>query len=183
LLDSIRCFADNSEFEHFRSYDFNNPGLSRFVKVDYFCNKIVQNRSVDQLEILKIFSQKSLDARIKSKITPSIFKLYEKYHSKTWVILTNCDESQIFEVLEYFRIDRLFAPNIYGTPPSKKIQAKNIVQKFDSKNMIFLSDAEADGIIAKDNRIDFLFVREFSRGNKNWTLQNYSSIQSLFDLI
>jgi len=183
LQDSVRSFANASEFTHFRKYDLDNPGLSRFVKVNYFCKKIVKNRSVDQSEILRIFNQKSLEARIKSTISSAIFKLYKKYNYKTWIILTNCDATQIFQVLDYFNLTSLFFPNIFGTPPSKNLQAKKIVQNFSSKKSIIISDSESDGMIAKDVGTDFLFVEEFSRGNENWVLQNYYTVPNLSSLI
>ena len=49
--------------------------------------------------------------------------------------------------------------------------------------MISISDSESDGILAHQFSIDFVFVEEFSRGDHDWTIKNYTKCLSLNGLL
>ena len=55
--------------------------------------------------------------------------------------------------------------------------------KNQGRSIISISDSESDGELAKMNEFDFLFVEEFSRGNSDWKINNYFSIQKLDELL
>lgn len=182
LVQSISKFANLSQLVSFQKYDIQNPGLSRFEKVDFFINSILKNNDIKPEIILKIFDELSLEARINSTLNPCINKLYEIYESKHWILLTNCDNQQLMHVANRFNLDRIFGNNLVGTPPSKSDRAKEIRIKNQGRSIISISDSESDGELAKMNGFDFLFVEEFSRGNSDWKINNYFSVQKLGEL-
>ena len=182
LVQSISKFANSSQLVSFQKYDIQNPGLSRFEKVDFFINSILKNNDIKPEIILKIFDELSLEARINSMLNPCINELYEIYESKHWILLTNCDNQQLMHVANRFNLDRIFGNNLVGTPPSKSSRAKEIRISNQGRNIISISDSESDGELAEMNEFDFLFVEEFSRGNSDWKINNYFSVQKLDEL-
>ena len=183
LVQSISKFANSSQLVSFQKYDIQNPGLSRFEKVDFFINSILKNNDIEPEIILKIFDELSLEARINSTLNPCINELYEIYESKHWILLTNCDNQQLMHVANRFNLDRIFGNNLVGTPPSKSARAKEIRIKNQGRSIISISDSESDGELAEMNEFDFLFVEEFSRGNSDWKIKKYYSVQKLDELL
>ena len=57
LVQSISKFANSSQLVSFQKYDIQNPGLSRFEKVDFFINSILKNNDIKPEIILKIFDE------------------------------------------------------------------------------------------------------------------------------
>ena len=183
LVQSVSKFANSSQLISFQKYDKQNPGLSRFEKVDFFINSILKNNDLKPEDILKIFDELSLEARINSTLNPCLNELYEMYKSKHWVLLTNCDNQQLVHVANRFNLARIFGNNLIGTPPSKHSRAKDLRFKNLGRSIISISDSESDGELAKMNEFDFLFVEEFSRGNSDWKIKNYYSVQKLDELL
>lgn len=183
LVQSVSKFANSSQLVSFQKYDMQNPGLSRFEKVDFFINSILKNYDIKPEIILKIFDELSLEARISSTLNPCINELYEIYESKHWILLTNCDNQQLMHVANRFNLARIFGNNLVGTPPSKSSRAKEIRINNQGRSIISISDSESDGELAEMNEFDFLFVEEFSRGNSDWKIKNYFSVQKLDELL
>ena len=183
LVQSVSKFANSSQLVSFQKYDMQNPGLSRFEKVDFFINSILKNYDIKPEIILKIFDELSLEARINSTLNPCINELYEIYESKHWILLTNCDNQQLMHVANRFNLARIFGNNLVGTPPSKSSRAKEIRISNQGRNIISISDSESDGELAEMNEFDFLFVEEFSRGNSDWKIKKYYSVQKLDELL
>ncbi len=179
LVQSVSKFANSSQLRNFQKYDKQNPGLSRFEKVDFFINSILKNNDLKPENILKIFDELSLEARINSTLNPCLDELYEMYESKHWVLLTNCDNQQLVHVANRFNLARIFGNNLIGTPPSKHSRAKDLRFKNLGRSIISISDSESDGKLAEINEFDFLFVEEFSRGNSDWEINDYFFVESL----
>lgn len=183
LVQSVSKFANSSQLRNFQKYDKQNPGLSRFEKVDFFINSILKNNDLKPEDILKIFDELSLEARINSTLNPCLNELYEMYKSKHWVLLTNCDNQQLVHVANRFNLSRIFGNNLIGTPPSKDSRARDLRFKNPDRSIISISDSESDGKLAEMNEFDFLFVEEFSRGNSDWEINDYFSVESLNNLM
>lgn len=183
LVQSVSKFANSSQLRNFQKYDKQNPGLSRFEKVDFFINSILKNNDLKPEDILKIFDELSLEARINSTLNPCLNELYEMYKSKHWVLLTNCDNQQLVHVANRFNLSRIFGNNLIGTPPSKDSRARDLRFKNPGRSIISISDSESDGKLAEMNEFDFLFVEEFSRGNSDWEINDYFSVESLNELM
>ena len=183
LISAVSKFAEPEELQVFTTYDRANPGLSRFEKIAFFADEIAFNRKIDQVLILEEFHKESLKARIESKLSEAIFDLRAAFKSKKWILLTNCDVTQIVEVVNTLGLDAVFGENLIGTPPTKHTQARNIRESYPNSAILSISDSESDGEIARENSFDFLFVEEFSRGDKNWTLEGYFKVSNLKELL
>ena len=183
LVESVSAYSNLEQLNYFETYDKKNPGLSRFEKVNHFINVILKDPNFDSKLILNEFDRLSLIARTGAYISPHVFKLYEKYSHKIWILLTNCENNQLSAVSEIFKLNLIFGKNLIGTPPSKDIRAREI-RKINSRSKILsISDSESDCLIAKENDFDFLFIEEFSRGNKDWIVGQYFSVKSIEDLV
>ncbi len=183
LITAVSRFAKPAELEVFTSYDRTNPGLSRFEKIAYFANEIAIGTKIDQQLILEEFDKESFKARTESRLSESIFELNQRFKSKIWVLLTNCDVRQIDGVTSILGLDAIFGDNLIGTPPSKHVQARILREKYQNSKVISISDSEADGEIAKECSFDFLFVEEFSRGDTDWKLDGYHRVSRLNELL
>ena len=160
---------------------FSQEGLKRIDA--FFADEIAFNRKIDQVSILEEFHKESLRARIESKLSEAIFDLRVAFKSKKGILLTNCDVSQIVEVVNTLGLDVVFGEDLIGTPPTKHTQARNIRESYPNSTILSISDSESDGEIARENSFDFLFVEEFSRGDKNWTLEGYFKVSNLKELL
>ena len=183
LVGAVSKFANPHQVEVFEDYDRKNPGLSRFKKVDYFINTILNEKEFNPKLVLDEFDLLSLQARLSSPITPFLLKLYQRYSDKKWILLTNCDNNQLLSVADKFNLIDIFKDNLIGTPPSKSIRANKIKSENYDKKILSISDSESDCEVAKENGFDFLFIEEFSRGNLDWKVTNYYAIASLGDLL
>jgi phosphoglycolate phosphatase-like HAD superfamily hydrolase len=183
LVGAVSTYCEDAQLQEFMRYDKENPGLSRFEKIDFFIHKILKNDSFDPELIFNKFENASLLARKNAKMSNDFFILNSLFHGKIWILLTNCDNDQLKEVVSWFGIDSIFGSNLFGTPPSKESRAKEIRLRYPNNKILSISDSESDGLIAKSNNFDFLYIEEFSRGNQNWGLNNYYLIPSIRDLI
>ncbi len=183
LITAVSRFAKPAELEVFTKYDRTNPGLSRFEKIAYFANEIAIGTKIDQQLILEEFDKESFKARTESRLSESIFELNQRFKSKIWVLLTNCDVHQIDGVTSILGLDVIFGDNLIGTPPSKHVQARILREKYQNSKVISISDSESDGEIAKECSFDFLFVEEFSRGDTDWKLEGYYRVSRLNELL
>ena len=134
LLESVKNFSTKQEFNDFKHYDFKNPGFSRFQKIEYFCKNIVKNKETSSKEILDLFDKRSLDARVKSVVSPGIYQLYDEYKSKIWILLSNCDNRQIKQVLKHFQLLDIFNSNIWNTAIKEFTITKYNKKIFSKKN-------------------------------------------------
>ena len=180
LVGAVSNYATQSEIEAFQKYDIKNPGASRFTKVDYFLEKIVQEKDPNpkRIEILKDFAERSFDARKNAKISNGFEKFVVKFQHLNHILLSNCDNSQITVVSDHHGISKYFNSGIIGTPPSKELRAEAIRSEFPNSQILSLSDSESDAIIARKSDFDFLYVNEFARGCDPWILENEFRVES-----
>ncbi len=183
LVGAVSKFGNREQVQAFQVYDQANPGFSRFEKIDYFARTILQDLNFDQKVILREFDTQSYIARVNSPLSPYIHKLKEAFKEKIWVLLTNCDVSQIGKVSKELDLVRIFGDNLVGTPPSKNLRAAELRAKYSNHKVLSISDSESDGIIALENKFDFLFIEEYSRGDAGWSIDNYLKVNSLQDLL
>jgi phosphoglycolate phosphatase-like HAD superfamily hydrolase len=183
LIGAVSKHSNASQLNEFKGYDVKNPGLSRFEKVEHFVENILKKPNYDSDLILEEFDRLSLIARTGAYISPFIFKLHELHKDKNWILLTNCDNNQLLEVSQVFKLNVIFGESLIGTPPSKAVRAREIRDKIPNKKVLSISDSKSDYLIARQNKFDFLFIEEFSRGNQDWNFNKYFSVSSIEDLV
>lgn len=188
LLEVVKNIIDDKKnFHEFVYFDKTNPGLSRFEKINFALGLSKFNES-DRKQLrskcLSEFDILSLYARCNAKIDKTIFKFKDdcQFNSKL-VLLTNCDNNQLHQVVSYHELDKIFGNQIFGTPPNKSEIFPKIVNnsQFKSDRIFSISDSESDMNIAIQNSSTFVFIRQFARDISFKLKQNFLEFKSLND--
>ena len=187
LIESVSNFCTSEEvFQDFKRHDLNNPGLSRFDKVNYFLE--LQKDSTDYNQealfesILNEFNRLSLNARLNSELDESIFSFIDLNVENNLFLLSNCDNDQLQKVSAQFGLHRVFGKNLIGTPPNKDTRMDQILLSRNESNIFSISDSESDAIIARNNNMKFAFIQRFARDDGNWCLESEFKFTSLKEL-
>ncbi len=154
--------------EEFISYHESHGGISRYIKIRYFLEKILPKYSdncfKEDYEILinqygEYCKSSLLDAEV-SKGIPEL-RLYTK--KQKWLIVSGSDQEELKDVFKYKNIDKFFDGGIFGSPDKKT----DILEREIKNNSIllpglFFGDSWLDHIAAKENNLDFLFVKKWT---------------------
>ncbi len=142
------------------SYHYANGGISRFEKIRYFFNTILNtpisseiiNTLADQFgEIIaqKLFDKKNLIADTMQFIE----KNYKKYH---FYIVSGAEQNELRALCNTFKIDHFFKA-IYGSPTPKVLLVKNLLEHNGTikDEVILIGDSINDYDAARKNDIVF----------------------------
>ena len=173
LVTSISKFCQSKEdYERFIEYDLANPGISRFEKVDFFLGsfEIKSNMNLDLVRqaILQDFDNNSLRVRLESEVESDIFQINKFAPKENCVLLSNCDNVQLKIIAAHFGFFHLFGRGLFGTPPNKESRMSEIIRNSDVSRVISISDSETDAIIARVQKVDFVFISRFARDDGSW---------------
>ena len=189
LIEIISNLLQSEELvDVFKEYDFKNPGLSRFTKIDFALN-LLEKSVTEKIELrskaLDEFQWESLKARNMARIDETIFDFEElKDNGTNFALLSNCDNLQIQKVVNSHGLETLFGTSIYGTPPSKEILFPKIVNECEEPGLsLSISDSESDMHIAIDNRSHFAHIKQFARETNLILGPNSFEFKSLTDLL
>lgn len=188
LLKAIQPFCQsNAQYTKFSKYDSENPGLSRFEKIDFFLNSLSLTNHTDtkkiKHQILDKFELCSLEARLKSEIDESTYDLPKKITINNLILLSNCDNTHLRVIADHFGFHQIFSGGLIGTPPSKKIRFEHLMNNYKSKNFVSISDSESDAIIARSLNVPFAFIQNFARDEAPWLRTNENRFQNISEFI
>ena len=188
LINSIEPFCQSDEqYKTFSKYDRENPGLSRFEKIDFFLESLPTSSHIKtekiKLQILDQFNSYSLDARLTSRIDESIYDLPKKIYPRNLLLLSNCDNTQLGVIAAHFGFHQIFSGGIIGTPPSKRSRFSDLVDQNMTNTFVSISDSESDAIIARSLNISFVFIQNFARDQALWLNENESRFQDIKEFI
>jgi len=188
LIKAIEPFCQSEEqYKTFSKYDRENPGLSRFEKVDFFLESLPNSNHIKteriKHEILEQFDAYALDARLTSKIDEFTYRLPKKISQKNLVLLSNCDNTQLKVVAAHFGFHQIFGGGIIGTPPSKSSRFGDLINQGITNAFVSLSDSESDAIIARSLNITFVFIQKFARDQALWLKEDESRFQDIREFI
>jgi phosphoglycolate phosphatase-like HAD superfamily hydrolase len=185
LTGCVEKDMSKSDFAQFLEYDRANPGKSRYEKFEYAYRAILQSLDHEKKieKALLNFGKKSLSARMESDLDVSIFELRQSLESKTFILLSNCANEQIKEVVTHHNLNSVFQSNVYGTPPNKLATMKRLILENPGMKVLSISDSLSDAEVADDLCIDFLYVQRFARGNTEWVKDEYFKVSKLSDLL
>jgi len=158
---------DNSLVERLLEYHNNNGGLSRYVKIKYFYEKLLHKKISD--EEIQIFADKFSDImkneliNKKYLIKQTVNFLDKNYNIYNFHIVSGSDEKELKFLCKELDIEKYFI-SINGSPTHKNDLVKNILNKYKYKKneTILIGDSINDYEAAKINRIDF-----YGYNNKN----------------
>jgi phosphoglycolate phosphatase-like HAD superfamily hydrolase len=188
LIKAIEPFCQSDEqYKKFSKYDRENPGVSRFEKIDFFLESLPASSHIKiekiRRQILEQFNSLSLNARLTSKIDDSIYELPKKIAPRNLVLLSNCDNTQLAVIAARFGFHQIFGGGILGTPPAKNIRFGNLVNNAKSSAFVSISDSESDAIIARSLNIAFAFIQNFARDKALWLKADESRFKSISEFI
>ena len=186
LIKSVAkfCISDKVYLD-FKEFDLENPGISRFDKINYFLNlqKDVSDykREAVYSSILEEFDSLSLQARLDSKIDDAIFHFANLNQNHDLILLSNCDNQQLKIISAQFGLHKVFGNKLVGTPPSKEITMQQIIGQYKPTKTYSISDSESDAVIARNHKLDFVFIERFARGDGGWCGDKEQRFKNLSD--
>ncbi|MEV9594164.1 HAD-IA family hydrolase [Aliarcobacter butzleri] len=170
ILDSmkIKGFGFTKLFEKYdiesikllEDYHYKHGGVSRFEKIKYFFNEILQkNITEDEISILAKKFGKIIEQRIYDKsnlIHDSLDFIKNNYFKYNFHIVSGAEHRELNSLCKYFDLKKYFI-TINGSPIKKNILIKSIIEKYDynKEETILIGDAITDYNAAKDNNISF----------------------------
>ena len=173
---------DKLKVEKFTEYFKNNFGVSRYRLVEYFLSDILKV-GFDELiynKILDKYSKKSFELYKNADLTKDLINFLEFYKDKNFYIASGSKEKELKEIFKIRKIDKYFKA-IYGSPKKKSEIIKDIVK--NHPNSVMIGDAMSDMIAAKEAKIDFIFMRDYSTNEELKNKDDLVTISNLGDLI
>ena len=189
ILNSMKIKGDGfvELFKHYdkkyvdaiEKYHYAHGGVSRFDKIRYFYEKIIQ-KNIDENEInfladkfsniiqKKLFNKENL-------ISDTIEFIQKHYKNYNFHIVSGAEHNELNTLCKHFEIYGYFK-TIDGSPTKKNILVKRILEKYNykPKESVLIGDALSDYKAAEDNNIDFY-------GYNNPALQKFKYIDSFRD--
>jgi len=170
ILDSMKIKGDGfvelfegypiDAVQKLESYHYANGGISRFEKIQYFFNTImdmpISDEKINTLanQFAKIIAQKLFDTK---NLIADTMQFIEKNHQKYYLyIVSGAEQNELRTLCNIFKIDHFFE-GIYGSPTPKTRLVKNILeQNHILKNeVILIGDSINDYDAASKNGIVF----------------------------
>ena len=190
--EALNAFNKNA-IEEFINYHNQNGGISRYIKIKYFLEKIlpkydsdIHNYKNQYTKIIEMYSKYCKNYLYKCEITEGLKTLRKKTKDIKWFIVSGGDQEELREVFKYKNIDKLFNGGIYGSPDSKD---QIIKRELDNQNIkypaLFMGDSKLDHIAALSNNIDFIFVTkwtEFKKYKDYCSKNNLKTVSKVFEI-
>ena len=170
ILDSmkVRDWGFEQIFKNFKKKDVEillkyhreNGGLSRYVKIRYFFEKIL-NQPIDQEEVF-VYAEKFSRLMKKELINPSnlildsVKFIKNNFNLYNFHIVSGSDQEELRFLCKELNINKYFK-SINGSPTEKIILVKNILNNHDIslENYCLIGDSINDYEAAKNNKICF----------------------------
>ncbi len=191
ILDSMKIKGDGfaelfkkyepKDIKKLEKYHYANGGVSRFEKIRYFFNSILEV-SISEDNILQlsddfatIIEKKLYDTS--NLIEDSLIFIKKNYKKYDFHIVSGAENNELNDLCKYFEIEQYFL-SINGSPTKKEILIKNILEnyRYNIDETILIGDSINDYKAAHLNNLIFY-------GYNNPTLIDYNYISSFNELI
>jgi phosphoglycolate phosphatase-like HAD superfamily hydrolase len=151
---------ENEKVEALLRYHTLNGGLSRYVKIRYFYEKIL-DKEITEKEVLKHANDFSVLMR-KELINPnnliqeSVNFIKENYKNYNFHIVSGSDQEELRFLCKELNIDHYFL-SIHGSPTPKKQLVKDLLElhKYKLEETCLIGDSINDYEAAISNSIGF----------------------------
>jgi len=143
-----------------KEYHYANGGVSRFDKIKYFYNEIL-DQEISEEKVLRLANtfasimEKKLFDRA-NLIQESLVFIEKNYIKYNFHIVSGSEHNELNNLCKYFEIDKYFI-SINGSPIKKDILIQNIIKDFgyNKDEVILIGDSMTDYNAAKKNEIRF----------------------------
>ena len=158
-------------------YHLLNSGMSRYVKFKYFITKILQKQYDKALneELLMYFAKIIKKKLISCEIAKGLDSLKAKTKTGNWLIVSGGDQAELREIFKLRNCEKYFNGGIFGSPEDKvTIIKREIKSKNIKKPALFIGDSKYDYNVAKNTKLDFIFLSKWSevKDYKDWCNDN-----------
>ena len=149
----------------------NNGGMSRYDKIKHY-HKCFLNREIDDNSLgllAKRFSEIVVEKVVACQEIAGAKKFLENNYSSSDLWLISATPEEELNQIVYRRGLSPFFKGIYGYPNKKTDAVKNILSNkcYSSSDCLFIGDAMVDMEAARDNMVDFCFVKSNTVNFKN----------------
>ena len=166
----------------FITYLKKNFGNSRYkIFKDFIKNytKITLNNNAYD-ELLNDYSHHCISLYKRASFTEGFCDFLKKYNGKNFFVASGSDQKELNYIFSLRKIDKYFK-KIYGSPkPKDEILGQLVIH---SQKSIMIGDAKADLMASKKNKIDFIFMSQYSTDNYLKNNKNLIKIKNLRCLI
>jgi HAD superfamily hydrolase (TIGR01549 family) len=151
---------DNNLVDKLLEYHNKNGGLSRYVKIRFFYEKLL-SQDISSDEVNKIANDFSsiMRQQLTSKkylIEKTIEFIKNNYKKYNFHIVSGSDQNELRFLCKELSIDKYFI-SIYGSPIRKNYLVKNLLieEKYQQNEIVLIGDSINDYEASKENNIDF----------------------------
>ena len=151
------------------AFHIKNGGVSRFEKINWFVKNVIKDEDEDITEkLISNYGEIVLKELSDCQLRTDLKKLREKLIDSKWYIASGGLETEIQDYLNKKSLIQLFDGGVFGSPKSKDLIIKNILDKSDrNSKWILIGDSIYDYKCSINNGIKFIFA-------KDWTeVKNY----------
>jgi len=146
-----------------------NGGISRYVKFEYFLEKIlglkVEPKKINKL--LNSFVSEIKEELILCQISPGLEEL-RKNSDSNWLIVSGGDQKELRYIFSERNLTKNFNCGIFGSPETKEVILSREIHNGNIKfPALFIGDSKYDHRAAKATNIDFIFAYEWTEV-KDW---------------
>ena len=180
--------------DEFIKYHKENGGISRYIKLENFLKNILpkydKNFRFNKSELkilLENYSYQCKIALFNAEVTKDLSKLRELSGNIPWLIVSGGDQIELREVFNKKGLAEYFNGGIFGSPDTKKdIIKREISNGIIQLPSLMLGDSKLDHIAAESNKLDFLFVyqwTDFTEYKKYCIINSINKIKTVSDTI
>ncbi|MBM3702830.1 MAG: HAD family hydrolase [Actinobacteria bacterium] len=158
--------------EDFIEYHAVNVGISRYVKIQYFYEKILGVRLIEEKkkELVNDFSQIVLKETLNASFVKGIPEFLEENYKKfPLFIVTGTPNEEINLIIKKRKLD-IYFKEMHGSPMDKREIINDIIcrYKWNPEEIVFFGDAQSDLRAAEETGV--IFVARITGNSK--TLEN-----------
>ena len=147
-------------------YHIKNGGISRFLKIKWFAENILETKSEELIRnLVEEYGNEVSKSFESCSFRTDLFELKKKLKGTKWSIASGGKQDEIVNLLEKKLLLEIFDNGIYGSPAPKMEIIKKIIFSIDpnKKNkFVLIGDSFYDYECAKENGIKFIFASEWS---------------------
>ena len=169
---------DKEYLKRLKKYHYENGGVSRFEKIKYFYEKILQ-KNISESQVLEFADKfaKIINKNIfnsSNLIKDSVVFIKNNYTKYNFHIVSGAENNELNNLCKYFELDTCFI-TINGSPTKKEVLIQNILEKYDYKKeeTILIGDAITDYNAAKKNSITFYGFNNKELKNLSYYIDNF----------
>ena len=151
---------EQNQVDRLIHYHRRNGGLSRYIKIRYFYEKILQKKISDEqvIELAAKFSKIMRNHLVNPKnlILDSLNFIEQQYLNYNFHIVSGSDQEELRYLCSELNIDKYFK-SIHGSPMPKKNIVANLMEKHNYKQSFtcLIGDSINDYEASKANKISF----------------------------